>query len=237
MRGPFEEDKVAELGSYFAFVESIEPIASASEVHSSGMHGVFLQRDKAQLAPPTHIVWLDCIREAYFRSLSWKDEPCPIGDAESARARRTNLVSLEENQFVAVFLLLSTALTNEATVLQALMDADWHSIEIGQQSGMPASVATDFEAALEDPNPTIRYINYAARCEGDEMRWLRNVFSLDFLPDADFGESDRGNTPPDKSPNTSAPPPWGGGRSMVDHFQEPRQDDQDPSGYGHLSAR
>lgn len=206
-------ERIDDTEHYYAFVESIEPLSIekdpprpfAPEERPPGWRSVLESRIGEDLPKPTHAIWLDCVSARYLDVLDWRYERCRPGNREESATRRKQLLALDGNQFVAALVLVSNDHLDESTPLQAFGTADWHVIQLGKETGIPASIGIDFEEALELPDTTIRRVHWHETCSGDLLITLRNVFNLNFLPDADFGERDRspGEPTPRNKPSAS----------------------------------
>ena len=190
---------------YFGFVEGDELIdpGALRRNETAWWAPILERRRQLGLATPDRLVWLDCISARFFAELPWRKQICEIGNAEHSRRRRAHIQALREHvsQFIVVPLFMSRY--DELPSFEKSFEAaDWHRIEIGQQPGIPVltSEQLDFDHAASKAQP--RNLRYIAECYGDELRSLRNVFNLDFLPDADLGAGEGGtpNTPLDTPP-------------------------------------
>lgn len=205
-----EED----IEHYFAFVESIDElpnVALTGEV-PLGWSSVLQRRQADHLRLPTHALWLDCVREEYFLGLEWLNEVCEPGNRVHAAQRRERLQSLDPTQFVVALVLLSDAMVDENYPLGEFFGAAWHKVSLRKSNGIPASVDSDFDLALESVTAQVRYVRYEAKCTDEERLALLNVFSLNFIPDVDFDEGNHspGNaiTPPKSPPNQKSEREW-----------------------------
>lgn len=164
---------------YFAFVEDDEWLNSGAfeKVGQQWWAPIVLERARRDLDVPARLVWLDCVSANYFMSLPWRDEICQIGNPQQSERRRRFINELDPSQFLIVPLFLS------AKELETSLDeADWHRVWIDKEAGLPilASADYDFEGVPAD----LRYLRYEAECSEPERISLRNVFNLNFLPDA-----------------------------------------------------
>jgi hypothetical protein len=190
---------------YFGFVEGDEPLdPGALQRNEAACWAPILERRRQLgLAPPDCFVWLDCVSANFFAQLPWRKEICEIGNVEQSRRRRAQIQALREHasQFIVVPLFMSRH--DELPPFEKSFGAaDWHRVEIGEQPGIPvlASEQLDFDHAASKAQR--RNLRYIAECCGDELRSLRNVFNLDFLPNADLGAGEGGTpgTPLDSPP-------------------------------------
>jgi hypothetical protein len=187
---------------YFAFVESLELFAAPGGGTKGGaMRGIVdpLLDRRADLGypKPTALVWLDCVVAEYFWKLDWRKDSCRIGDAAASARRRQQIRELDPSKMRVVLLPLGSGGPEEDGITDNLRHAAWHRVVLSSDArGLPSETGTDFD--LEADGRGTRYFRYLGRCSEDEHRSLVNVFSLDFLPDADFGDGERGepNTPP-----------------------------------------
>src|SRR5687768_16886073 len=92
---------------WFAFVESQDPFrVSSAGAEDDWWSHILIARLKVGLPAPNRISWLSCIRVEYFESLSWRNEPCEIGNEEQSTRRRAQLLTLDAKHLVVVPLLL-----------------------------------------------------------------------------------------------------------------------------------
>lgn len=185
---------------WYAFVESQDPfrgsIAGAGDGDWWGH--VLISRQKSELPAPSRIVWLSCIKASYFEDLTWRSEPCEIGDEEQSERRRAQLLDLNESQLLVVPLLLCWGEREEFAIFASLGRHDWHRIRLEHNARYPVWTAPDF--ALEN-NGIPNRLDYLGSCTEPEREALRAVFNLNFLQDEDMGgEEERGPLPPTLAP-------------------------------------
>jgi hypothetical protein len=194
---------------YFAFVEGDELLdpGALRRNEAAWWAPILERRRQLGFAPPDRFVWLDCVSARFFAELPWRKEICEIGDVEQARRRRAQIQALREHasQFIVVPLFMSRY-DELPSFEKSFGAADWHRIEIGPQPGVPVLVSEQLDFDHAGSKAQLRNLRYIAECYGDELRSLRNVFNLDFLPDADLGANE-GGTPgaPPHSPSPNFP--------------------------------
>ncbi|HKT27594.1 hypothetical protein [Dyella sp.] len=177
-------------GRYFAFVEAIDPLSDEAMKHRERLPehwpGI-LDRRHPDSRPPTHRVWLDCVRRDYFLDLDWVRAPYKRSMPEVDNQRRHLLLEMDVDQFATILLLLSD--TDIHGGVEQIQEGSWQEIILSPSVGLPVVAAADFD--LIDAQPCYITGQDAAKEHRD---LLLNVFNLEFLPDADFGEY--GGTPP-----------------------------------------
>lgn len=200
---------------YFAYVEATDvwgldeswadlPPAGADEpTEFAWLRRLVWSRGRAGLAWPSHAVWLDCVRSDYIDELPWRDEPCEIGNAAQSRQRRERIVEFDASRFRIALLLVGTRDLDGRGVAPFTEDL-WHRVELGA-GDLPVVTAADYEFGPGEP--LADRLQYVDRCSEPERRWLVNVFSLNFLPDA--GGAERGGAGP-PSPEPGGPAGGGG---------------------------
>ncbi|HTV87148.1 MAG TPA: hypothetical protein VME63_17245 [Dyella sp.] len=180
-------------GLYYAFVESTDALDGKRLDDRAGLPeywpGILTRRREASLYEPTHRVWLDCVRRDYFLDLDWRTEPCERNNIEHANKRRRQLLGMDPHQLATVLLL--THREDEDGAMEPLQEGSWHRIELGSFHGLPVVVAPDFDLIAAQEH----YLRWYGEVTQLERDWLANVFNVDFVPDAQWG--DRGGpTPP-----------------------------------------
>lgn len=194
-------DYTREGGRYFAFVESIDALNEDALKDRGGLPDYWFdilgERDVSSLGPPTHRIWLDCVREDYFSGLDWRTEPCQRNNADDAIRRRKQLLDMDAKQFATVFLLMNDADGKDA--LEQFQEGSWHEIRLDLLHGLPVVAAADFDLIAAQRC----YMQWRSNVTERDARLLLNVFNLDFLHDVDWGE--KGSTPPQP---LGGPTPW-----------------------------
>ena len=168
---------------FFTFVEDVEPCAfdRPQVPKEDWWTPILAARGSMNLEPPARLVWLDCVSAPYFESLPWRDELCNIGDFAASQRRRRQILELDATKFLIVPLFLGES-ANEWEMLQAFGEADWHRVVIDtQRIGSPVLSAPDYDFG---PNAALRYLRFEAECSLTELGRLRNVFNLNFIPNA-----------------------------------------------------
>lgn len=187
---------------YFAFVESFDKLAAWSGGGKGGamqsiVDPLLYLRAKLEFPQPAALVWLDCVAAQYFMQLDWRNETCEIGNAAESKRRREQIRALDRSKMRVVLLPLGIDGEDEGRINEEFVRAAWHRVVLaGESPGLPSATGPDFD--LEADARDIRYVRHVRRCSEDEHSSLVNVFSLAFLPDADFGKGERTdpNTPP-----------------------------------------
>jgi hypothetical protein len=191
---------------YFAFLESLETFdpATIAQPEREWWWKPLQSRREADMPAPSRIAWLDCVSASYFASLDWRDEEIERGGWDASSLRRARLNEMSASAFVVVPLLLSFA-GDECDALAGLSGSDWHRITIDiYGKGLPVLVAADYGRL---PDAPLRWLHYVGECGDLELRSLRSVFNLDFLPDGSFGGDEGGEAPrPAPEPTPGAAP-------------------------------
>lgn len=196
-------DHTRDGGMYLAFVEAIDQLDGDALKTRDGMPDYWIdildERNVASLDLPTHRIWLDCVRSDYFSGIEWRHETCRRNDDAAASRRRHQLLDLDPDQFATVLLLLSpNDGSGGAAALEQFQEGSWHEVELNSLRGLPVVAASDFDLVVAQRC----YFEWQHEVAELERDVLRNVFNLDFIPDADWGE--RGSKPPQPRPKPSA---------------------------------
>jgi hypothetical protein len=204
---------------YFAFVESIDPLARSKRADQKNdpVEFILSERRAHKLAAPNKAIWLDCVQSQYFMRLPWKDDLCEIGNPNQSAVRREQLKQLDRSYFRVAFLLTDPKGAAEQGTYDELTRATWHRVVLTSQRGLPVIVAPDFD--LDPETRQMRQLRYMGQCSLLERKSLVNALSLDFLPNAKVGDLERGdpNTPPQK------PSPKKGTGGVEKPFEEVNQ--------------
>jgi hypothetical protein len=200
-----------ELGYYlenefFAYVEDSEQLAAEwmEPPQDSWWYRLFAARRSLDLPRPNRLFWLDCVAARYFSGLEWRDDPCEIGDVGAMLIRRARIRSLASNQFVIAPLLLGEDRWESSLAKQFAAGGRWHRIVLDDSGkGTPVLTSEDYDF---DAASILKFLRYESECSEDEERSLRNVFSLNFLPDGglDGGGRSEPEPPPKASPDIFA---------------------------------
>jgi len=205
---------------YFAFVESLDPLIRSgfADPKSDPIELLLDKRRVNKFAPPSKVIWLDCVQSQYFMRLPWKDDVCEIGNAEQSALRRQQVRQLDRAYFRVALLLVNPEGLAEQGTFDELKRAALHRVVLStQQTGIPVIVAPDFD--LESENREHRQLRYMGLCSLSETKSLSNAFSLNFLPDARMGDLERGN--PNTPPRTPSPRRGKGGTEIVIEISKP----------------
>lgn len=202
---------------WYAFVESEDPFSPPSEFDPSLLWWMKSCDPlmKAGYPAPDQLIWLSCIKASYFNNLEWRDEECQPANEEQSQTRRDRLLSLEESELRVIPLLLNASLKTHSAILQQLASHDWHVISTSEIGGIPVWMFPEFGREAEG---TMTTTTYHRECAEDELRSLRLVFNLDFLPDIELG-SDNLSGPLEPTPTPPSLPPEG----RVRPLEEPPQ--------------
>lgn len=181
---------------YFAFVESydVSEELSIRRVRSNrrGRYSLFF-----------YTMWLDCINAQYFAELDWRDDSCEINNPSDSKRRRTLIQDLDASKFSVARIDGSSSGLGIPGELAVFGESAWHLVDFETPEGIAAQVGTDFdlEGAAE------LFIQHDRFPSDYELASLKNVFNLDFLPDADLDGRERPeNEPPPRPPPTSGRP-------------------------------
>ena len=192
---------------YFAFVESseaLDPMMVKGGGEPAEWSPVLDIRKGMGLGPPTAVMWLDCVSANYFAALEWKNEECEIGNREDADRRRKLLLQLDSRQFKVAMLPIDPAgKGGERDDFGRFNEMSWHLVKLSQKGGLPVLAGPDFD--LDADQREILFVKHERFLDKSEQKSIGNVFSLNFLPDADLNGRERpnGNTPPrDKPPGS-----------------------------------
>ncbi len=189
---------------YFAFVESSEPITPLiKDMYFEApeeWQPVIAMREKMALDLPSEVIWLDCVRASYFDGLDWKDETCTIDNADESVRRRKRLRELDLREFAVALLLLDRRSDDEREELGRFSEMSWHLVRLASHGGFPVFSGPDFD--LEPGSRRIMFVRHERFTNETELTSLRNIFSLDFLPNIDLDGRERpdGSTPPRNRP-------------------------------------
>lgn len=179
-------DYARDGGHYFAFVESIDTLDGERLRDRDALPGYWSHildiRNAGALDPPTHRIWLDCVRRDYFLSLDWREETCTRNRIDDANKRRRQLLEMDTDQLATVLLLMNR--DDEDDALERLQEGSWHQIELRPSHGLPVVVAPDFDLVAA----RLYYLRWKDEVPQLERDWLLNVFNLEFVLDADLGE-------------------------------------------------
>jgi hypothetical protein len=189
---------------YFAFVEGFEEIGKAKGTEWIPKWWFKLLSNRHGLSVPTHCAWLDCVRTHDFLKLEWRFEDCAIGDSAQGSSRRDKIKSLPDSMFKIVFVPLSKKLAAEAKVINAFQASTWHRIILGPRPGLSVVAGPDFD--LQDG--AIEYLNleHYGACLLEEREQLTNVFNLNFISDAKFGDDEEAGTTSTVKPSGGSGP-------------------------------
>jgi len=194
---------IYDVDDYFAFVEANEPLrrsSSRNDATERAIDSILRERAGRGLPRPARALWLDCVQSQYFMRLPWRDEICQIGNLEDSDRRRSQLLALDRRHFRAALLLIEPKGAAEIGMFGEFKRASWHRIVLSTQSGIPTLTGADFDLELDTQQT--RHLRYLGVCSEFERKALTNVFSFDFLPDANISERERGdpNSPPKSRP-------------------------------------
>jgi hypothetical protein len=177
---------------YFAFIDDEEEL-DAQLLEGPAEHwwsAIAQARRQRDLPPPSKLFWLDCVSARYFEALPWRLEICDVGNVSNSARRREQIGALDASQFIIVPLFLSSG-PDERFISTQFAESDWHRVVVAEEKGLPVLSAPDYDFELGIG--VLRYLRYAAECTEGERVSLRNVFNLNFLPDAEIGREGEGN--------------------------------------------
>jgi len=181
---------------YFAFVESMEPVATRRTLPQNSTEDItgrlLVARDRLGLSAPGTAVWLDCVQSRYLLQLPWRNEVCREGSADDAARRRKQIRALDRSKFRVGLLFIDARNDAESATALAFSRTAWHRVTLlNQAEGIPIMMDADFDIGIDTGD--MRFLRYLTQCSSGELRSLLNVFNLDFIPTASFGNDQRGD--------------------------------------------